>query len=243
MFRKISSISFDNAYRFPEDDGFRHEVKYTLTPYEHRKFKGICEGFMDCDINAGETGQYTVKSYYFDTLFFHDYTEKLDGLYARQKYRLRTYGDTGYYRLEKKIKKGNLNKKISGDISMENANMLVNGYTDITTGNETTDAIIREMHLRGCRNQAYIEYVRQVFIIKEFDIRITFDEDIKTLFGNHALNDNMLVPVPVFYKGETILEIKYKEILPQWLQRAIFKIIPSEYSVSKYAHSLSYFLG
>ena len=243
MLRPVRRFAIDNSYRYPEDDGFRHEVKFTLTAYEYLKFRDFCAGFMDPDKNAGDGGAYIVKSFYFDTLYYDDYREKQDGIYARQKYRIRTYGDTGYYRLEKKVKRGSRNKKISGELSAEEADLLLKGFTDIKTGSENTDSIISEMHLKGCRSSVYIEYLRQVYTIKELDIRITFDKEVGALYGNYYLNDTMPAPVPVFYNDETILEIKYKDALPQWLQRAVYRIIPSEYSVSKYAESLKYILG
>ena len=242
MFPLLRRISLDNSFRFPQDDGFRHEVKYTLSPCEHYKFRDFCVGFMDFDKNAGDSGEYIVKSYYFDTVGYRDYTEKQDGIYARQKYRVRTYGDSGYYRLEKKIRKGTQNMKVSGEISKYNADLLIRGYTDIKTGNQVTDDIITQMHTKGYRSSVYIEYARQVLMIKELDIRVTFDKNISALYGSYGLEDAMPAPSPVFYNDETVLEIKYKEFLPEWLQRAVYLIIPSEYSVSKYAQSLRYIL-
>jgi hypothetical protein len=198
---------------------------------------------MDVDKHAGESGQYIVKSYYFDTLYYQDYVEKYAGVYARQKYRVRTYGDSGYYRLEKKMKKGSLNKKMSGEISAADADLLIRGHTDFSTGNDKTDEIIREIRLRGGKNSVYIEYERQAFTLKELNIRITFDKEISALFGNYSISETMPTPIPVFYQDETILEVKYKDILPGWLQKAIYRIVPSEFSVSKYAESLYSILG
>ena len=217
---------------------FRYEVKYTLTPFEYLKFRDFCSGFMDCDKNAGKDGIYTVKSYYFDTLYYDDYFEKLNGIYERQKYRIRTYGNTGYYRLEKKIKKGILNRKESGEISADNADKLIKGHLDIKTGVEKTDNIISEMFLKGCRHSTYIEYTRQAFMIKELDLRITFDEDLGVLYGNNGLYETKTDLIPLFYDDSVILEIKYKDTLPRWLEKAVHQTVPSEYSISKYAKSL-----
>ncbi|MDR2569398.1 MAG: polyphosphate polymerase domain-containing protein [Oscillospiraceae bacterium] len=238
MLSRVRRVFFDSSYIFPNDDGFRHEIKFTLQPGAYYKFRDFCLGFMDLDKNANENGEYTVKSHYFDTLYFADYNEKLNGIYERQKYRARTYGDTGYYKLEKKMKRGNLNKKFSGEICAEHVNELIRGQMDIKTGNENTDSIIYEMYLKACRHSAYIVYNRQAFLLKELDIRITFDKDISALYGNCIFNEHMPDPIPVFYGGETILEIKYKDYLPKWIERAIHQLVPSEYSVSKYAESL-----
>jgi len=228
----------DNSFTPEMKDGFRHEIKYALSNFQYLKIRDFCLIFMDHDKNAGENGEYTVKSYYFDTLYFSDYSEKLNGIYERKKYRLRTYGDSGYYRLEKKLKNGNLNKKISGDISAGTADMLIKGCTDVRTGNTNTDAIITEMYLKGCRNSVYIEYSRQAFVLKELDIRITFDRNLGALYGNYGLGDKMPDLLPFFDEGEAVLEIKYKDTMPKWIENAVHKMAPGEYSLSKYAQAL-----
>ena len=243
MIPAIRDVYYDNSDSFYIDDGFRNEIKYSLSPLEYLKLRDFCSGFMDHDENAGTDGEYTVKSYYFDTLFFDDYVEKRDGIYERKKYRVRTYGDSGLYRLEKKLKKGSLNKKLSCELSADDADRLITGHTDITTGNKNTDLIISEMRLRGCRNSVYIEYIRQAFVIRETGLRITFDRDIGTVFGNYGLNETMPEPLPVFYGGESIMEIKHRDPLPGWLSKTVRCLAPSEFSISKYSESLVYILG
>jgi len=238
MFPQIRRVYFDSSYNPLGDDGFRYEVKYALPVCEYLKFRDFCTGFMDYDKNAGYNGEYTVKSHYFDTVYYSDYSEKRNGIYERQKFRLRTYGDSGYYRLEKKIKRGLLNKKISGEIGCDHAQMLLQGQTDIKTGYDKTDALISEMYLKGYRKSTYIEYNRQAFVLKELDLRITFDKDISTLYGNYGLSEDRPGLYPFFSDCEAVLEIKYKDVLPGWIERTVHRIVPSEYSISKYAESL-----
>lgn len=225
------------------DDGFRYEIKYTLSPLEYLKFRDICSGFMEIDKNTKSGSRYVVKSHYFDTPYFQDYHEKLNGIYSRQKYRIRTYGSSGYYRLEKKIKEGNRNKKFSGRISADDAASLLKGNMQIKTGADITDSIISEMYMKCCRSSAYIEYERLAYAFNEPELRITFDSNIRTLFGRYLPSEQMPPPIPVFYEGEVIMEVKYKDDLPKWLQKAIYRVVPSEFSVSKYAQSLVYILG
>jgi len=243
MFPQIRRLFFDSSYEIPSDDGYRHEVKYTLTPYEYLKFRDFCAGFMDYDKNADVDGEYVVKSFYFDTLNYDDYYEKLSGNYERKKYRLRTYNDSGYYRLEKKMKRGNLNKKLSGEISTEDAKRLLHGDMDIQTGNANTDAIISEMYLNRCRPSNYIEYTRQAFIMKETGLRITFDKEPGVLYGKYNLDEVMPELMPFFYDGSVILEIKYGDFMPGWIEKAVHRLVPSEFSISKYAKALQPVLG
>ena len=243
MFSRIRRVYYDDSYEFYKDDGFRNEIKYTLLPHEYYKLRDYCAGFMDCDVNAGTDGEYVVKSYYFDTLKFDDYMEKQSGIYNRKKYRLRTYGDNGEFRLEKKVKRGQLNKKFSGKISASDADLLIAGQTNIITGSDDADSIISEMHLKGYRYSVYIEYERQAFILKEIDLRVTFDKGLGAIYGNYGLNETMPEPIPVFYMGETIMEIKFRDSLPLWLNRAVYSIAPSEFSISKYEEALKGVIG
>jgi len=238
LFPQIRRVYFDNSYQFSTDDGFRHEIKYTLNQYEYLKFRDYCASFMDCDKNAGADGGYVVKSYYFDTLYYNDYTQKLNGVHDRKKYRVRTYGDTEHYKLEKKVKRGNLNKKFSGTIAANHADLLLSGRMDIKTGDENADAIISEMYLSNCRNSVYIEYTRQAFLIEELDLRVTFDSKPGVLYGKYNLNETKPDLIPFFYDDCVILEIKYKDVLPRWIEKAVHRMVPSEFSISKYVKSL-----
>ena len=243
MFSAIRRVYYENYNSIYKDDGFRNEIKYTLTPCEHMKLRDYFSGFMAFDVNAGIDGEYTVKSYYFDTLYFDDYYEKVNGVYERQKYRVRTYGDLGQYRLEKKQKRGLLNKKLSGEICADDADMLIKGHTEIITGNKDTDLIIAEMRMKGCRSSVYTEYIRQAFTVEEIGLRITFDREISAVYGNYGLSETRPEPFPIFYDGEVIMEIKYEDSLPRWLERAVRIHAPGESSTSKYAQSLDYILG
>jgi hypothetical protein len=242
MFPSIRRASFDSSYTGYIDEGFRHELKYTLSPCEAARFRDLCEGFMERDGNAGESGEYKVRSHYFDTPHFGDFTDKRDGVYERQKYRIRTYGDSGFYRLEKKIKRGSLNMKKSGRISATDADALVRGSTNLKTGDEGADAIISEMWLKGYRYSVYTEYIREAFVMRELDLRITFDRGIRFLHGNRSLYETAPCAIPAFHGGEVVLEVKYKDALPKWLDRAVYRMAPEESSISKYEKSLGHII-
>ena len=72
-------------------DGFRHEHKYLISTQSAVLLKHRLRGVMDRDPYAGPTGQYTIRSLYFDDEKFTAYDEKLDGLRDRVKYRIRFY--------------------------------------------------------------------------------------------------------------------------------------------------------
>ncbi len=81
---------------------WRAEEKYILPPGQQAVFLHRLKALMHPDAHA-EHGTYTIHSLYFDNYDNSCYTQVLDGLNHRAKYRLRYYGqDTTHIFLEKR---------------------------------------------------------------------------------------------------------------------------------------------
>ena len=94
------------------ENGLRHEYKYLISRADAELLKLRLPHIMERDPNAGENGQYTIRSLYFDDVDAAAYYEKVDGLDNRAKYRIRFYNyDGSNIKLEKKEKLGNLTRK------------------------------------------------------------------------------------------------------------------------------------
>ena len=86
-------------------DGYRHEYKYIISAQSAELLKRRLPCMMARDPHAGESGQYTIRSLYFDDPNFSAFDEKMAGLRDRVKYRLRCYNyNRDFIRLEKKEK-------------------------------------------------------------------------------------------------------------------------------------------
>ncbi|HAZ97214.1 MAG TPA: VTC domain-containing protein, partial [Treponema sp.] len=70
---------------------YRHEFKYlspeiTLSAIEQR-----LDAILQRDKNAGEKGEYAIRSIYFDDIFNTCYLENENGTDPREKFRIRIY--------------------------------------------------------------------------------------------------------------------------------------------------------
>lgn len=91
---------------------YRHEYKFQLSPVDYLPLRARLRAVLPHDPHAGENGQYKISSVYFDSPDNRALREKLEGLYCREKFRLRWYGgNTELLHLEKKAKLGQLGRK------------------------------------------------------------------------------------------------------------------------------------
>ena len=89
------------------EKGYRHEYKYLISRADAELLKRRLPYIMERDPHAGPTGQYTIRSLYFDDFRNSAYYDKVDGVNYRAKYRIRFYNyDPSILKLEKKEKNG-----------------------------------------------------------------------------------------------------------------------------------------
>ena len=73
------------------EKNYRHEYKYLISRETAELLRRRLPHFMKRDPHAGPTGQYTIRSLYFDDLNFEAFYEKVSGTDNRTKYRIRCY--------------------------------------------------------------------------------------------------------------------------------------------------------
>ena len=64
---------------------FRHEIKLLLTQADYRLMSARLSALLMHDENAGEDGEYFIRSLYFDDASHMAYREKLSGVADRKK--------------------------------------------------------------------------------------------------------------------------------------------------------------
>ena len=92
----------------------------------------------------------------------------------------------------------------------------------------------REMKTRLLRPAVIVDYIREAYIHEAEEVRITFDKHLRTGLFSHDLFDASLPTYPVFDNPVEILEVKYDEFLPSYLQAVLSGITAQRSAVSKY---------
>lgn len=197
-------------------NNFRKELKYNITDKDFYLLQYNLKNLIKKDSNCkGE--YYTISSIYFDDYKKTSYNQVKNGISNRWKYRIRFYNyDDSYIKLEKKHKINDLTNKTSVRITREVLNDILNNKIKIQKENEILlNEFIVKMKKDLLKPIICIEYDRIPFIYKLGNVRITLDYNIRyTNKYNDLFNDNK----KVYYLKEKILEVKYNELIPDFIR-------------------------
>ena len=214
-------------------NGYRHEYKYLISGAASRLLKSRLRAFMRPDAHAGPTGQYTIRSLYFDDPCAAAYEEKMSGIKERTKYRIRYYNyDPSVIRLERKEKHGNLTKKVGQTISVPDAQVLTDhGMTELTG---LAEELRQRCLLEGFRPKCLVDYDRTAFVCADGNTRITLDENLRTRPFDTRLFASGQAMIPVLEPDQVILEVKFDDFLPGHLGDLLSDIPKAQIAISKF---------
>lgn len=223
--------------------GFRHEYKYLISKADAELLKRRLPYIMERDPHAGPTGQYTIRSLYFDDFSGTAYYDKVDGVNYRAKYRIRFYNyDPSILKLEKKEKLGNLTRKTAQTITKNDARALEFALTGGCP--DTREGLVEELRLqfisKGLRPRVLVDYDRTPFICRDGNTRITLDENVRTRPYIAHLFASPRAMVPAMDADQVILEVKFDDFIPQYLLDALADIPRVNMAISKFAMCMNY---
>ena len=215
----------------------RHELKYFITYSDYLAIRTRLRAIAKPDVNTSPSGNYFIRSLYFDNFYDKALREKIDGVNIREKFRIRYYNnDCSYIILEKKSKIHGLCKKQQTVITKEQCQSIIDG--DFSVLNHSSDSLLKELYVKmntqQMRPKVIVDYVREPYIYELGNVRVTLDSNIRTgIYNKDFLNEN----VPTIYTnaGTIILEVKYDEFLPEIIQQAVQIGTTSQTAFSKYA--------
>ncbi|MBI4235006.1 polyphosphate polymerase domain-containing protein [Candidatus Peregrinibacteria bacterium] len=218
----------------------RFEMKYQLPLALADRLVPALLLHMKFDQNAqlqNNEMYYEVRSIYFDSIDFRAYHEKIDGFEKRKKLRIRIYGnDDERLFFEIKRKHGQVVKKDrlivdSGD------------FTEIISGNfekfhfandelEVIEEFVFEKKYFNMRPNTLVAYKRRALVgTNEDKLRITFDYDIQATSLGYVDFAKKTRPI---LKDMLIMEVKFNNVLPNWVHDIIQKYGLKADSYSKY---------
>lgn len=220
---------------------FRHEWKIEITAADHLALRSRLRVIMSYDTHAVD-GKYFVRSLYFDSPTDRALREKVDGVNAREKFRIRYYdGNTDFLSLEKKSKWNGLCKKHSALVTAEQAQAIVNG--DFAWMMKSNLPLIQELYCKirseGLRPKTVVDYVREPFVYGPGNVRVTFDHSIRTGLRNTDFLNAASVTVPAG-DAPILMEVKWDAFLPDIIRDAIQLPGRRASAFSKYAQCRIY---
>lgn len=221
---------------------YRHELKFQVSDLELQMIRYRLKPLMQADIHQKEDA-YTVRSLYFDDLYDSCMRENEDGVDNRRKYRIRIYnGSDKVIKLEKKIKIRGMTRKVSCEISRADCLTYMSGKA-IGLRADHSDLekeLYAEMKMCGMHPVSIVEYERTAFVESKGNVRITFDRNISASEKAEEFLDQRISQVPVLPMGVHVLEVKYDELLPEYISQVLETGMLQRSSFSKYWYSRNY---
>ena len=220
---------------------YRHEIKFIISKQMSLILKQRLALAMNVDKNSVNLDNtYFIRSLYFDDINSTAYYEKIDGVLYRKKYRIRIYNnDSSFIRLERKWKHNNMTSKDQLKISKENCiNLLTNQFDNIDKellNNSLMKEFITDIKVFGLKPSVIVDYKRLAYTYPISEVRITFDEKIKSGLYNCNLFNINRITYDVIDNNEVVLEVKFNEVLPEHISIILQTIPMYRQAVSKFA--------
>ncbi len=202
---------------------FRNEWKYYLSLWEAGALQERFGAVLQRDPNA-KNGQYMIRSIYFDDYWNSAYREKMAGVNYRKKYRIRFYDYSDrVIKLERKIKLANYIHKDSAAITREELEWILEGRFDFLLHHK--EKLCREFYFECVANvmrpKVIVDYDRVPYVLKEGDVRVTFDQNVRAAVVAGDVFSRKLPSYQVVEEGKTIMEVKFTEFLPQYIKEVL----------------------
>ncbi len=212
-----------DKFKFSPEIKYRNELKYLCSEQQLRLLEVRIRHICTPDPHAGETGSYTVRSVYFDDYRDSCYYENEDGVNRREKFRIRLYdSNTDTITLECKQKVNGRNHKFSCGITGEECRAVLQGTFALPAD---ADPVLNKFFLmyrtRLYRPKVIVEYERTPFLYRMGNVRITFDRNISATSRVQDFLETEIHARPMMPGGMHLLEVKYDELLPDYLYREL----------------------
>lgn len=221
----------------------RHEMKFGITYVDYQIIKQKIKYIMTLDPHANARGTYHIRSCYFDNFDNKVMTEKKEGFYSRDKYRVRIYNQTDHViHLERKSKRNNQTYKSKCKISKQEFEKLrVNDYTWMEQDDrQLIQDLYKDIKLYQLKPCSVVDYEREAYLYPYGNVRITFDHKVQSSLRNTDMFNKKLPMVDVLEPNEVILEVKYDDYLPSMIKMLLQGIHTQHEAYSKYQLSRMY---
>lgn len=217
----------------------RCEKKYAISMADRIRLLEAFNILLTPDVYSGKFG-YLVRSIYFDSINNKDYLDKFYKASERKNIRIRTYNsDCPIAKFEIKFKRGDYQVKKSITINKEDALAMIDRDFSVLLkyDNPTARYGYRIMTAGIYRPVSFIQYDRRAFTHRDFNTRITLDNNV--LYSNHSFNlynPELDLCTPIL-SNNTVLEVKYEKYLLPYIQDMILSCEHLGSPISKFGTS------
>ncbi|MBR1714976.1 MAG: polyphosphate polymerase domain-containing protein [Treponema sp.] len=216
---------------------WRHEFKYLSPEYILSYLEKRTGAVMLHDKHVGEKGFYAIRSVYFDDMYDTCYYENESGTDPREKFRIRIYNCSGdRISLELKQREKSRCHKISTPISFDDCRTIIDGgIPDVSDDSPyLLKKLVMQMRSRLLRPCVIVSYERVPLIWKAGNVRVTFDRNIRSSSDIASFFDPRLACRPILPAGTNMIEVKFDEFLPDFINEVLQTGRLSQTSFSKY---------
>lgn len=202
---------------------YRVEKKYLCSDYELAIIRHRINGLLSTDGNqSGDC--YSVRSVYFDTVSDDCFYANAAGEDSRTKYRIRIYNHSDkQIRYEMKHKQNGYIKKES--FAMERSEceeLLAGGYLKIEKrDNFPRNRVFMQQKSNRLQPVIIVEYERSAYVCPIGNVRITIDRNIAVSKDVCDFFEEELSLIPLLQPHMHLLEVKYDELLPDYIAQAL----------------------
>ncbi|MCZ8539305.1 polyphosphate polymerase domain-containing protein [Psychrobacillus sp. FSL K6-2365] len=206
------------------DKRFRHELKYYLHIFDYLSLRQKVSSVLTIDKNSQTHEGYGIRSLYFDGIHNHSLYDKNNGVFNREKYRIRIYnGSDQKISLERKSKFGDFISKESAPVTRAEYDAILKGNIDVLSGKD--QPLIKEFYAalkyRNFLPTVIVDYVREAYVYELGNVRITFDKKMSAGVNTIDLFDpNLMLEEPLLPE-QTILEVKFDQFLPDNIRQLV----------------------
>lgn len=221
----------------PKQKKYRHEIKLLLSYADYLVMSKRLKALLEPDENAGDDGEYFIRSLYLDDVSHSAYWEKLAGAADRKKYRIRIYDcSDSVIKLECKEKRGSRICKRSASISKECFYSILNGdFSPLAEyDSELCHEVLATARSKGLKPSIIVDYDREAYVHPVSNVRLTFDKALHAGIESADIFDDKLMSVPVYPDESVIFEIKYDTVLPKFLSDIVSNTHGTKLALSKF---------
>ena len=202
----------------------RNEMKYYLHTFEYMSLRQKVSSALMMDRNSISSDGYGIMSLYFDGVHNHALYDKNDGVFNREKYRIRVYnGSDASINLERKSKYGDYVCKESAPLNRVEYDSILKGEYEVLSKKE--HPLLKDFHsalrYRGFRPAVIVDYLREAYVYGPGNVRITFDKRLTAAVNTLDLFDRKMLSQEALLSQQTIMEIKFDNFLPDHVRQLL----------------------